>query len=152
MITTKETTTGHYKSLINILGRKYIRSKIESPYDFINIASKGISAQVILNFRNHFNIPRDSAAEMLNVSSPTIYRWIRQNKKLDRNFTVQLLELADMFLYGTEVFQDQETFFKWMKLPNTALGGIEPQELIEFPGGIDKVRSLLGRIEYGVYS
>ena len=152
MITTKETTTGHYKSLINILGRKYIKSKIESPYDFINIASKGISAQVILNFRNHFNIPRDSAAEMLNVSSPTIYRWIRQNKKLDRNFTVQLLELADMFLYGTEVFQDQETFFKWMKLPNTALGGLEPQELIEFPGGIDKVRSLLGRIEYGVYS
>lgn len=152
MITTKETTTGHYKSLINILGRKYIRSKIESPYDFINIASKGISAQVILNFRNHFNIPRDSAAEMLNVSSPTIYRWIRQNKKLDRNFTVQLLELADMFLYGTEVFQDQETFFKWMKLPNTALGGLEPQELIEFPGGIDKVRALLGRIEYGVYS
>ena len=152
MITTKETTTGHYKSLINILGRKYIRSKIESPYDFINIASKGISAQVILNFRNHFNIPRDSAAGLLNVSSPTIYRWIRQNKKLDRNFTVQLLELADMFLYGTEVFQDQETFFKWMKLPNTALGGIEPQELIEFPGGIDKVRALLGRIEYGVYS
>lgn len=152
MITTKETTTEHYKSLINILGRKYIRSKIESPYDFINIASKGISAQVILNFRNHFNIPRDSAAEMLNVSSPTIYRWIRQNKKLDRNFTVQLLELADMFLYGTEVFQDQETFFKWMKLPNTALGGLEPQELIEFPGGIDKVRALLGRIEYGVYS
>lgn len=152
MITTKETTTEHYKSLINILGRKYIRFKIESPYDFINIASKGISAQVILNFRNHFNIPRDSAAEMLNVSSPTIYRWIRQNKKLDRNFTVQLLELADMFLYGTEVFQDQETFFKWMKLPNTALGGLEPQELIEFPGGIDKVRALLGRIEYGVYS
>jgi putative toxin-antitoxin system antitoxin component (TIGR02293 family) len=152
MITTKETTTGHYKTLIDILGRKYIKAKIESPYDFINIASKGVSAQVIANFRKHFNIPRELAAEMLNVSAPTIYRWIRENKKLDRNYSVQLFELADLFLYGTEVFENDETFFKWLKLPNTALGGIEPQDLLEIPGGVSKVRDLIGRIEYGVYS
>jgi putative toxin-antitoxin system antitoxin component (TIGR02293 family) len=152
MITTKETTTGHYKTLIDILGRKYIKAKIESPYDFINIASKGVSAQVIANFRKHFNIPRELAAEMLNVSAPTIYRWIRENKKLDRNYSVQLFELADLFLYGTEVFENDETFFNWLKLPNTALGGIEPQDLLEIPGGVSKVRDLIGRIEYGVYS
>lgn len=152
MITPRETTTEHYKTLVNILGRKYIRSEIESPYDFINIASRGVSAQVISNFRKHFNIPRDQTAEMLNVSEPTIYRWIRENKKLERNYSVQLFELADLFLYGTEVFTNYKDFFKWLKLPNTALGGIEPQELVEIPGGISKVRDLLGRIEYGVYS
>ena len=152
MITSEETTTKHYKTLLDILGRKYIKAKIESPYDFISIASRGVNAHVIVNFRKYFDIPRESAAEMLNVSAPTIYRWVRTNKKLDRNYSVQLFELADLFLYGIEVFQNKENFFKWLKLPNTALGTLQPQELLEIPGGVSKVRDLLGRIEYGVYS
>ena len=152
MITTGETTTGHYQTLSEILGKRFIKKEIESPFDFIDISSKGISARVILNFRKHFNISRELTAEMLNVSVATIYRWIRENKKLPKNQSIQLLELADLFLYGTEIFQDKDSFFKWLSLPNTALGGMEPQELLELPGGVSKVRDLLGRIEHGVYS
>lgn len=146
------TTTDHYKELISILGKKYIRSNIESPFDFITIASKGVNAQIIVNFRNHFDISRGLTAELLNVSEPTIYRWIRGNKKLERNYSVQLFELADLFLYGSEVFESKDNFFKWLDLPNTALGGLQPKELLEVPGGISKVHDLLGRIEHGVYS
>ena len=148
----KKTTTRHFEHLLKILGKKYIRTKIESPFDFITIASKGINANIIVNFRNHFDIPRSYAAELLNVSEPTIYRWIRNNKKLERNYSVQLFELADLFLYGSEVFENKTDFFKWLELPNTALGGLEPKELLEIPGGIAKVKELLGRIEHGVYS
>ncbi len=35
-------------------------------------------------------------------------------------------------------------------MPNMALGGLEPKELLEIPGGISKVKDVLGRIEYGV--
>lgn len=146
------TTTEHYNELIRILGKKYIKTEIESPFDFISIATKGISAHIILNFRNHFQIPRGFTAELLNVSEPTIYRWIRGNKKLERNYSVQLFELADLFLFGSGVFESKENFFKWLELPNTALGGLEPKELLEVPGGIAKVYDLLGRIEHGVYS
>lgn len=148
----KETTTEHYKTLQNILGRKYLRGTVESPFDFINLASKGIDAHIIVNFRNHFKIPREIAAEMLNVSEPTVYRWVRESKKLDRNYSVQIFELTDLFLTGIEVFQNRESFFKWLELPNTAFGNLEPKELLEIPGGVAKVRDLLGRIEHGVYS
>lgn len=147
-----QSTTGHYDKLIEILGKKFIRSKIESPFDFITIASKGINAHVISNFRMHFKIPRDFTADLLNVSEPTIYRWIRTNKKLDRNHSVQLFELTDLFLFGTDVFESRDNFFKWLSMPNTALGGLEPKELLEIPGGVSKVKDLLGRIEHGVYS
>ncbi|MEA3497107.1 MAG: antitoxin Xre/MbcA/ParS toxin-binding domain-containing protein [Bacteroidota bacterium] len=146
------TTTEHYDELIRILGKKYIKSNIESPFDFITIASKGLNANTILNFRNHFAIPRGFTAKLLNVSEPTVYRWVKANKKLERNYSVQLFELADLFLFGSEVFEDKENFFKWLNFQNTALGGLEPKELLEVPGGISKVRDLLGRIEYGVYS
>jgi len=148
----KKRTTKHYDDLQKILGKKYIRTKIESPFDFITIASKGVNANIIVNFRNHFNIPRSYASELLNVSEPTIYRWIRSNKKLDRNYSVQLFELTDLFLFGSEVFESKINFFKWLELPNVALGGLEPKELLEVPGGIAKVKDLLGRIEHGVYS
>ncbi len=146
------TSTKHYQSLAEILGEEYFQSGIDNPFDFISIASKGIDANIILNFRKHFNIPRSFAAELLNVSEPTLYRWIKSNKKLDRNFSVLLFELADLFLFGTEVFESRDAFFKWIHLPNHALGGLEPREVLEVPGGLSKVKDLLGRIEYGVYS
>lgn len=148
----KKTTTSHFEQLLEILGEKYIRTKIESPFDFITIATKGVDANIIVNFRNHFDIPRSYTAELLNVSEPTIYRWILSNKKLERNYSVQLFELTDLFLYGSEVFENKTNFFKWLELPNAALGGLEPKELLGIPGGIAKVKDLLGRIEHGVYS
>ncbi len=146
------TTTAHYDKLVDILGKKYINSRIESPFDFITIASKGVDAQVILNFKRHFKLPRDYTALLLNVSEPTIYRWLRNNKKLEKTYAVQLFEVADLFLSGAEIFESSGNFFKWLELPNAALGGLEPKKLLEFPGGVSKVRDLLGRIEHGVYS
>ncbi len=145
-------TTERYETLIRILGKKYIKDEIESPFDFITIATKGLNSNVILNFRKYFEISRGFTAELLNISEPTIYRWIRMDKKLERNYSIQLFELADLFLYGSEVFENRENFFKWLELPNTAIGGLEPKELLEVPGGISKVKDLLGRIDYGVYS
>ena len=150
--TGKVSAAKHYEKLINILGRRYIKSNIESPFDFIKIANKGVNAKVIYNFRKNFDISREFTAEVLNISEPTIYRWIRANKKLDRNYSIQLFELVDLFLYGMEVFGNKINFFKWLELPNAALGGLEPKELLEVPGGISKVKDLLGRIEHGVYS
>ena len=74
------------------------------------------------------------------------------NESLNRNLSVKLSEIAELYLYGTEIFGTNENFLKWMKLPNTALGGMKPEELTEIPGGISKIKDVLGRIEHGVYS
>jgi len=152
MIKEVESTTEHFKKLVNILGKDYFKTKIESPYDFILIAQKGINVNVIQNFSGYFNLSRYLTANMLNVSEPTLYRWTKANKNLDRNFSVKLLDITDLFLYGIEVFGDNENFFKWLRLPNTALGGMEPIVLIEIPGGVAKIKDIIGRIEHGVYS
>lgn len=152
MTVIRENITEQYQEFINILGKEYIGESVESPFDFIAIASSGINARIISNFKNHFNISKEQTAELLNVSEATIYRWLRADKKLDRNYAIQLLELTDLFLFGAEVFESQTNFFKWLELPNVSLGGLIPRELLDMPGGIDKVRNLLGRIEYGVHS
>jgi len=152
MIRAAETSTKHYKKLIEVLGKRNVKSKIESPFDFIHIANKGINAVIIKNFRDYFSISKEDTALMLNISSPTIYRWIKSNKCLDKNYSILLFELTDLFLYGIDVFNSKDNFIKWLNLPNTALGGLEPQYLLEVPGGISKVKDIIGRIEHGVYS
>ena len=145
-------TTRHYRKLREALGKKNIDKEIESSFDFLLLAGKGINAEIIKNFSVYFNLSRDTTAALLNVSAPTIYRWISSSKKLDRNLSAKLFEVADLFLYGIEVIGDQENFFKWIELPNTALGGMKPIEVIELPEGVSMVKDIIGRIEYGVFS
>jgi putative toxin-antitoxin system antitoxin component (TIGR02293 family) len=152
IIEQKQRTTRRYKKLRNALGKKNIDKEFESSFDFIFQASKGVNADVIKNFAEYFDLSRETTASLLNVSSPTIYRWIRTHKKLDKNLSSKLFEIADLFLYGTEVFGNKENFFKWTELPNTALGGMKPLEIIELSEGVSKVRDVLLRIEYGVFS
>ena len=149
---TLESTTEHYKRLKDVLGRNAFAGDIESPFDFIHIAKRGVSAEVVKAFKVYFELSRESVAELLNISSPTLYRWMKAKKHLEKNYTIKLMEITDLFLYGIEVFENRENFFKWLQLPNTALGGLEPMELIEIPDGVSKVRDVKGRIEHGVYS
>lgn len=142
----------HFDELRKVFGKKYLRSKVESPYDFIHIASKGLNANIIKNFRTYFDLSLVTTAHMLNVSEPSIYRWTKENKNLERNLSVKLFEISNLFLYGSEIFGSKESFFKWLNLPNTALGGMQPNELIDIPEGVSKVRDVLGRIEHGIYS
>ncbi len=148
----EQLTTPHYRKLRKVLGPNYVSSRVESPYDFIEIATKGVNANVLGNFRTHFALSIEDIAHMFDVSEPTIYRWSKANKNLDRNISVKLFEITELFLYGCEVFGSQDNFFKWLNLPNTALGGMEPMELVGIPEGVSKVRDILGRIEHGVYS
>jgi putative toxin-antitoxin system antitoxin component (TIGR02293 family) len=145
-------TTKHFDELRKVMGKRYLRTRVTSPYDFIHIATKGLNANVIKNFRVYFDLSLDTTAHMLNVSEPSIYRWTKSNKILERNLSVKLFEISGLFLYGSEIFGSKEAFFKWLNLPNTALGGMQPSELIDIPEGVSKIKDILGRIEHGVYS
>jgi len=142
----------HYEKVVEILVKKNIRNSIESLFDYIYLASQGISANVIRNFSGFFNLNRTAIVSLFDISAPTIYRWTKAGKKLERNFAVKLFELTDLFIYGTDVFVNKENFFKWLNLPNTTLGGMMTIELLEISGGTSKVKDIIGRIKHGVYS
>lgn len=152
MISNENISTAHLQELREILGKKHIQENLESFFDFIQLASKGLDANIIYNFKDYFNLSLETTADMLCVSEPSIYRWTKANKPLDRNISLKLFEISELFLSGIELFESKENFFKWLYLPNTALGGLLPSDLISMPEGISKIRDILGRIEHGVYS
>jgi putative toxin-antitoxin system antitoxin component (TIGR02293 family) len=142
----------NYQDILDILGKDQFTFKVEEPLDFYVVADKGLAASVLQNFKASFSLGLSQIATILSSSEPTLYRRIKENKSLPKQEAIKLLEATDLFIYGEEVFGNREDFFKWTELPNTALGGLKPMEVIGYPEGISKVRDLLTRIEYNVYS
>lgn len=142
----------NYQDIVDILGKEQFSFKVEEPLDFYAVADKGLAASILQNFKASFSLGLSQIATILSSSEPTLYRRIKENKSLPKQEAIKLLEATDLFIYGGKVFGNREDFFKWTELPNTALGGLKPMEVISYPEGISKVRDLLTRIEYNVYS
>jgi uncharacterized protein (DUF2384 family) len=60
-------------------------------------------------------------------------------------------ELLELFIYGSEVFGDKKKFVMWMNLSIISLG-TKPIKIVNTVNGISTIRSILGRIEHGVFS
>jgi putative toxin-antitoxin system antitoxin component (TIGR02293 family) len=51
-----------------------------------------------------------------------------------------------------EVLENERKAMHWLRTPNRALQGAVPMTLLDTPAGKEEVLTILGRIEYGVYS
>jgi uncharacterized protein (DUF2384 family) len=62
--------------------------------------------------------------------------------------------MSELEAYATEVFGDRDAAFAWLETPLWELDNLSPRETAAGAGqaGIDRVRDVLLRIEYGVYS
>jgi len=142
----------NYSEKFETLTKDKFQNIMEEPMEIYLVANQGLAASYLSIFKEAFSLGLSQIAAILSSSEPTLYRRIKENKSLPKQEAIKLLEATDMFFYGEEVIGSKENFFKWMELPNTALGGLTPMEVISYPEGISKVRDLLHRIEYGVYS
>lgn len=117
----------------------------------MRIIKNGISKDYLETFKKAASLDYDSLANALSVTRATLI-----NKKGAQKFSNQISEkivsLADLYSFGYEVFEDKDNFNKWMFIPNQALGGLAPFDIIDNYYGKEEVRNLIGRIAYGVYS
>lgn len=117
----------------------------------MRIIKNGISKDYLETFKKATSLDYDSLAGALSVTRATLI-----NKKGAQKFSDQVSEkivsLADLYSFGYEVFEDKDNFNKWMFVPNQALGGLAPFDIIDNYYGKEEVRNLIGRIAYGVYS
>jgi putative toxin-antitoxin system antitoxin component (TIGR02293 family) len=64
----------------------------------------------------------------------------------------QLRHLITAYEHATEVLENSDSAWNWLKKPNRALGGAIPIKLLETESGTEKVYAVLNRIQYGGYS
>jgi putative toxin-antitoxin system antitoxin component (TIGR02293 family) len=132
-------------------GPKAIGSSIRSEMDYYTISRKGIKKRALINLAANLDISLRAIAALLNVTERTLQRK-GDSDLLDGTTTEQVLQIAEVFSRGNEVFGSGADFREWIGSENKALGDKRPMELLSSRFGAQMVLDVLGRIEYGVFS
>lgn len=146
----KKASLAPANSLIILDSGKKPESKMTA-IEKMNISKSGVTKKDLVGLKEKSSLDYDKLAKTLSVTRATLI-----NKKLTEKFNPSLSEriigLAEIYSYGFEVFEDKAQFNSWINSPNKALAGKTPYDLLDSQFGREELMSIIGRIEYGVYS
>ncbi len=122
-----------------------------SSFEKMEVVKEGISKTDLEVLKAKAGMDYTELANALSVTRATLI-----NKKKSEKFGLavseKILDIAELYSFGFEVFNDEEAFRNWMDTPVRALGFQKPSAFIDNQFGRQEVRNLIGRIAYGVYS
>ncbi|GAA4312563.1 type II RES/Xre toxin-antitoxin system antitoxin [Compostibacter hankyongensis] len=122
-----------------------------SPFQKIRKIKSGISKKELSSIKEKARLDYDTLAQLLSVGRATLINK-KNTERFNPNVSEKILALATLYAYGYDVFGDTDAFNDWMKSPNLALGNASPLEFADTLTGIEEVRKLIGRIDYGIFS
>lgn len=76
----------------------------------------------------------------------------KDEKRLTPEESNRVYRLARVAAHAEEVLGDIQKVRSWLAHENRALGGVTPLSLLDTDEGARQVETILGRIEYGVFS
>jgi putative toxin-antitoxin system antitoxin component (TIGR02293 family) len=122
-----------------------------TPLEKVGIVRDGITKKDLESLKEKTALDYDKLAIALAVTRATLINK-KGTEKFNGALSERILDLASLYSYGYEVFEDEARFNQWMFRPNKALGGQAPYDLMDSQFGREEVRDIIGRIDYGVYS
>ena len=125
--------------------------KIKSSRDYIELSRKGLTMKQLKEILKFTMITLKDLSSILSISERQLTRY-EEDKILRIDISAQLIQIAELYQFGYEVFENEENFQKWMNSEIRALGFQKPINLLDTPFGITEVKNIIGRLEYGVYS
>jgi len=125
--------------------------KIENSRDYIELTRKGLTVFQLRQILKFTNLTLMQVSKLLSISERQLARY-EKDKVLKSEISAHLIQIADLYTFGYEVFESESNFQKWMNSKIRPLGYQMPIELLDTPFGINDVKNIIGRLEYGVYS
>ena len=105
--------------------------------------------KILVETRKESNLSQEDFAKILFTTGRTIARWEKGENRPNGLVMIRLYELDELFSLAKEVIK-QEKVYQWFSSPNPVLGGNTPFSILGTPWGIQKVKDLLGKIEWGI--
>ena len=129
-------------------------SKPLSGLDAHSAVMKGLSVDVVLRIKKSLKIIDEAEfLKVLGISARTLHRKATGSQQLlDGNASDRALRLASILELATGVLGSQDEAERWLSRPAIGLSDNRPIELLQSSEGTDLVKTLLMRMDYGVYS
>ncbi len=122
-----------------------------SPFEKMRLVRDGITKQDLESLKLKAGLDYFTLAKALSVTRATLINR-KKNEKFSPSVSERILDIADLYSFGFEVFEEEDNFRHWMDTPNRALAYQKPTDLLDNQFGREEVRNVIGRIAYGVYS
>lgn len=123
-----------------------------SPLELFEAVDKGLPAKFYSSIQKEIGLSHAEIAMILGVS----IRYLKNKKQTDQLNTKaseRLVKLYELWNFGLDTFDgNAENFKEWLRVPLVVLHGKTPLHLMKNLIGMEMVKEVLGRIEYGVYS
>jgi len=130
-----------------ILQKKYIN---QDPISLHHTVIEGVPVRDFLHVLSHYHLPRKDLLDGIGISERTLQR--NEGGKLNPVHSGAALALLEITAMAERVLGNREDAEQWLSKKSMALNGERPLDLLTSSPGIDAVKDLLTRIEYGVYA
>lgn len=118
----------------------------------VEVIRKGIPYAVFAEVEKLYPFTKQDWEEVLDLNMRSILRYKAQNKLFKSIHSEKIIELGEIFVFGKEVFGDEDRFRLWLQTTNFAIGNIKPIELLRDSYGQELVVNELHRIDQGIFS
>ncbi|MDH3624127.1 MAG: DUF2384 domain-containing protein [Myxococcales bacterium] len=133
-------------------GMKTLKTRRRTPDAWVSLIRRGFQPSTLTAIADNTGVPLKSLLELISLPERTWARKARKDEALSLPQSDRLYRIARAVARATEVFESRETAVDWLRTPNRALSGAAPFAILDTEVGEEQVRTLLGRIEYGVYT
>lgn len=128
------------------------RKQIHSTLDLIPLSKTGLPIKTLKHLQEKLQLGNREMSELVGMSESTLQRRYRSDKRLSELESQTVLQLAELWSQGTEIFQNEADLRSWLYSEIPALGGQTPLSLLATPLGRFHVQEVLLRLVWGVYS
>jgi len=122
------------------------------PLYHIQMSEVGMPFERVKKIQDRLRFTNKEVSGMLHISETTYQRLQKNNTKLDTDASERTIELTELIKIGNDVFGTIDSFKDWLYESNFAMGNKKPIELLSSSIGSRYVRTVLHRIEWGIYS
>lgn len=133
-------------------GRKTLKRKIETETDLRDMTREGLPVQTLPFLAEGLAVERKTLAQILGISDRTLSRRLASDLRLTLDESDRIIRVARVVAHALDTFGQKDKASRWMQKPNRALQGLTPLSLLDTDAGIRQVDTILGRIDYGLYS
>jgi putative toxin-antitoxin system antitoxin component (TIGR02293 family) len=153
MAQAEATTQDLHQEAFRLLGgAKTLKTRKRTPDVLVSLIRQGFRPATLAAVADNTNIPLSALLRLVALPLRTWHRKAKEGEPLSLAQSDRLYRLVRMVARATDVFDDREVAVGWMLGSNRALEGQSPLDVLDTEVGEEQVRTLLGRIEYGVYT
>ena len=123
-----------------------------TPFQNVYVSRRGVDPHFVIDLMELYHFTKQEMAHLTDISTKTLDRNLQSGPKFQGLQSDRLLQLAELFHEGVDVFGSKDKFLKWLNAKIPALGNTAPKEWLDTHRGIMLISDELGRIKHGIFA